>query len=70
MCFKRYNNGKIIQSLPITEIVTENEFFDYQAKYEGESEEITPARIREKLTNDVLEFFNYVEENWEALQNE
>ena len=31
--------------LPITEIVTENEFFDYEAKYEGKSQEITPARI-------------------------
>ncbi len=31
--------------LPITEIVTENDFFDYEAKYEGKSQEITPARI-------------------------
>lgn len=31
--------------LPITEIVTENDFFDYEAKYEGKSREITPARI-------------------------
>ncbi len=31
--------------LPITEIVSENDFFDYQAKYEGKSKEITPARI-------------------------
>ncbi len=31
--------------LPITEIVSENDFFDYEAKYEGKSEEITPARI-------------------------
>ncbi|KGL64187.1 D-alanine--D-alanine ligase [Polaribacter sp. Hel1_85] len=34
--------------LPITEIVTENDFFDYEAKYEGKSEEITPARITEE----------------------
>ena len=33
--------------LPITEIVSENDFFDYEAKYEGKSEEITPARITE-----------------------
>ncbi|KAG1650585.1 D-alanine--D-alanine ligase [Nymphon striatum] len=33
--------------LPITEIVTENDFFDYEAKYEGKSKEITPARISE-----------------------
>ena len=31
--------------LPITEIVSENDFFDYAAKYEGKSQEITPARI-------------------------
>lgn len=39
--------------LPITEIVPETEFFDYQAKYEGKSQEITPARLdpstREKV---------------------
>lgn len=34
--------------LGITEIVSKNEFFDYQAKYEGASEEITPARIDEE----------------------
>jgi D-alanine-D-alanine ligase len=33
--------------LGITEIVSNNEFFDYEAKYEGASEEITPARIDE-----------------------
>ena len=31
--------------LPITEIVSENDFFDYEAKYKGKSQEITPARI-------------------------
>ena len=31
--------------LPITEIVSENDFFDYEAKYEGKSEEITPANL-------------------------
>ena len=45
-----YTSKNNIQALPITEIVTENEFFDYQAKYEGKSQEITPARISKKLT--------------------
>ena len=45
-------NDKITE-LPITEIVSENEFFDYKAKYEGLSEEITPARISEKQTKEV-----------------
>ncbi|MFB9055742.1 D-alanine--D-alanine ligase [Mariniflexile ostreae] len=31
--------------LPITEIVSENDFFDYEAKYLGKSQEITPARL-------------------------
>ena len=31
--------------LPVTEVVTKNEFFDYDAKYNGQVEEITPARI-------------------------
>ena len=48
-----YNNKNNIQVLPITEIVTENEFFDYQAKYKGESQEITPARISKKITNKI-----------------
>ena len=35
---------------PITEVVTSNEFFDYDAKYNGQVEEITPARLPEDLT--------------------
>jgi D-alanine-D-alanine ligase len=38
-----------IKVLPITEIVSENDFFDYEAKYEGKSKEITPARISEAI---------------------
>ncbi|WP_458627434.1 D-alanine--D-alanine ligase [Winogradskyella sp. PC D3.3] len=39
--------------LPITEIVSENDFFDYEAKYLGQSQEITPARISEDYANKV-----------------
>jgi D-alanine-D-alanine ligase len=39
--------------LPITEIVSENDFFDYEAKYLGKSKEITPARINETQKNKV-----------------
>ncbi len=46
-CYKR--NGEIIV-LPVTEVVPKNEFFDYDAKYKGEVEEITPARISEEST--------------------
>lgn len=41
-CFK--TNGDITP-LPVTEVVTHNRFFDYDAKYNGAVEEITPARI-------------------------
>lgn len=42
-----YKNEILV--LPITEIVSENEFFDYEAKYLGKSQEITPARLSEDL---------------------
>lgn len=39
--------------LPITEIVSDNDFFDYKAKYLGESQEITPARISNEMAEKV-----------------
>jgi D-alanine-D-alanine ligase len=42
-----------ITVLPITEIVSENDFFDYEAKYLGKSQEITPARISAEMTTKV-----------------
>lgn len=47
-------DGKI-QVLPITEIRTENEFFDYAAKYEGEAQEITPATISKDWEKSLVE---------------
>jgi D-alanine-D-alanine ligase len=44
--------GKITV-LPITEIVSENDFFDYEAKYLGKSQEITPARIPADIAEKV-----------------
>jgi D-alanine-D-alanine ligase len=46
------SKGKII-ALPITEIISKNEFFDFQAKYEGASEEITPAKVDEAIAEKV-----------------
>jgi D-alanine-D-alanine ligase len=40
-------------ALPITEIVSKKEFFDFEAKYQGASEEITPARLSEAITDKV-----------------
>ncbi|MCG2418408.1 D-alanine--D-alanine ligase [Aequorivita sp. F47161] len=48
-----YNKGEEVIALPVTEIVSENEFFDYEAKYLGKSQEITPARISEEETEMV-----------------
>lgn len=42
------HNGTIVP-LPITEIISNNDFFDYQAKYEGASKEVTPAEIDPSL---------------------
>ena len=42
-------------ALPITEIITKNEFFDFAAKYEGASEEVTPANVEDNITNLVNE---------------
>mgnify|MGYP003624258295 FL=1 len=39
--------------LPITEIVSENDFFDYEAKYLGKSQEITPARLTKEQESKV-----------------
>ena len=39
--------------LPITEIISDNDFFDFEAKYKGESEEITPADLTDELTAKV-----------------
>ena len=38
---------------PITEVVTSNEFFDYDAKYNGQVQEITPARLPQDVTDRV-----------------
>jgi D-alanine-D-alanine ligase len=44
-----FETEKGLTILPITEVVSKNEFFDYNAKYKGEVEEITPARISENI---------------------
>ena len=49
-CYKTKNKEVVF---PITEVVTSNEFFDYDAKYNGQVEEITPARIPEETAERV-----------------
>lgn len=48
------SKGKII-ALPVTEILTQKEFFDFEAKYLGASQEITPAEVEENVTNQIKE---------------
>ena len=55
-----YRSTEGIQALPLTEIVTNNDFFDFQAKYNGESEEITPARIDSAITEEIQELSKYI----------
>ncbi len=49
-----------IHALPLTEIASENEFFDYEAKYLGKSKEITPARIDDEIKICVQEKAKFV----------
>lgn len=49
-CYKTRDKSVV---LPITEVVSKNEFFDYNAKYKGEVTEITPARLSPELTDRV-----------------
>ena len=48
-----YKTKNKMQVLPVTEVVPKNEFFYFDAKYKGEVEEITPARISKNLTERV-----------------
>lgn len=51
-CYKTKNKSVVF---PATEVVTNNEFFDYNAKYNGEVQEITPARINSDTAARVAE---------------
>ena len=51
-CYKTKNKSVVF---PATEVVTSNEFFDYDAKYNGQVEEITPARLNPETAERVAE---------------
>lgn len=44
-----------LRPLPLTEIISKNEFFDYEAKYQGKSEEVTPADVSDEIRKKVQE---------------
>ena len=48
-----YKTARRTVCLPLTEVVSHNEFFDYDAKYNGEVEEITPARIPDAVRDEI-----------------
>lgn len=50
-----YKQGGEVITFPITEVVTSQEFFDYDAKYNGKVSEITPARIADETAKRVSE---------------
>ena len=50
-----YYNGVENVALPVIEIITENEFFDYEAKYNGHSREVCPAQIPDSLRDEIQE---------------
>lgn len=56
-CYKTKDKAVV---LPATEVVTSNEFFDYDAKYNGQVKEITPARLSEDTTRRVRELTSHI----------
>ena len=46
-------DGGEVKALPVIEIITENEYFDYDAKYNGHSQEVCPAQISEELSSEI-----------------
>lgn len=48
-----FKSKSVITVLPITEVSTQNEFFDFEAKYQGKSVETTPALINEEVKNQL-----------------
>ncbi|MBQ6687742.1 MAG: D-alanine--D-alanine ligase [Bacteroidales bacterium] len=50
-----YSDGKDNIALPVIEIITENDFFDYEAKYNGHSKEVCPAHIPDMLRDEIQE---------------
>lgn len=50
-CYKTQEKEEVV--LPATEVVSDNEFFDYNAKYNGQVREITPARLKEETAERV-----------------
>lgn len=48
-----FKSNAVITTLPITEVISKKDFFDYEAKYHGASEEVTPAKIDEAIADKI-----------------
>jgi D-alanine-D-alanine ligase len=58
-----FNTGKKTNVLPVTEIISKNEFFDYEAKYTpGRSDEVTPADLSTAVTAKIQKISKFVYE--------
>ena len=55
-----YRDSEGVMVLPVTEIISENEFFDYDAKYNGKSDEVTPANINDELTKKIKNLTQFI----------
>jgi len=55
-----YRTRKREVRLPVTEVVSKTEFFDYEAKYNGMVEEITPARISDELRDRIQDITAFI----------
>ncbi len=55
-----YKTKKGAHLLPVTEVVSENEFFDFDAKYKGQVQEITPARIPENSRDRIQSITSHI----------
>lgn len=56
-CYKTKDKSVVF---PATEVVTQNEFFDYDAKYNGQVQEITPARLSDDTARRVAEETSHI----------
>lgn len=51
-----FDDGQKLIALPLTEVVSKSDFFDYKAKYtDGAADEITPARVNEQIAKEISE---------------
>ena len=57
------NHTGQIRAMAATDIVPKNDFFDYESKYSGQSEEVTPARISEDTYNQIIEESEFIYES-------